>query len=422
MFFKRMILLCTSGALLLAACAPAAPGANTYGARSSVTPAKTRPAATSTAPSQPAGHEPGCTVVSKQPTPTPITQSLIPAVSAQDRVQGKTSAFVTIVEYSDFQCARCAAVAPVLARLAQQYPNDLRVVFRHFPIIGQNDKAALSAQAAEAAAAQGKFWEMHDLLYSRQAEWSGMESAAFRTWLERQAGTLKLDVNQFKKDLDDPAIVKKVQEAWEKNSQFIPVIPYLLINGQPYDGRLTYGDLNATVALTLLARRQFQECPPLTIDPSKQYRAILHTAKGDLTLELFADQAPLAVNNFIFLAKAGWYNNVTFHRVIPGFMAQAGDPTGTGLGGPGYAFDNEISDQKFDRPGVLGMANAGPGSNGSQFFITYAAAPHLNGGYTIFGQLVEGMDVLTKLTPRDPSRSDDLPPGDTITSVEIIEK
>jgi cyclophilin family peptidyl-prolyl cis-trans isomerase len=141
-----------------------------------------------------------------------------------------------------------------------------------------------------------------------------------------------------------------------------------------------------------------------------------------LTLELFADKAPLAVNSFVFLARQGWFDNITFHRVIPGFMAQTGDPTGTGYGGPGYAFDLELSDLKFDQPGVLGMANSGPNSNGSQFFVTYAAAPHLDGGFTIFGKLISGMDVLEQLTPRNPAESGDLPPGDRLLSVEIQEK
>jgi cyclophilin family peptidyl-prolyl cis-trans isomerase len=149
---------------------------------------------------------------------------------------------------------------------------------------------------------------------------------------------------------------------------------------------------------------------------------VLHTEKGDITLDLFADKAPLAVNNFVFLARQGWFDGITFHRVLPDFMAQTGDPTGTGYGGPGYAFDNEITDLKFDGPGVLGMANAGPGSNGSQFFITYAPAPHLDGGFTIFGRLISGMDVLQKLTPRDPSQPVELPPGDKLVHVTIIEK
>ncbi|MBN2149470.1 MAG: peptidylprolyl isomerase [Anaerolineales bacterium] len=173
----------------------------------------------------------------------------------------------------------------------------------------------------------------------------------------------------------------------------------------------------------MLESRQFTECPAMSIDPNKQYLATLHLELGNIIIELFADKAPLAVNSFVFLARNGWFDGVTFHRVIPDFVAQAGDPTGTGFGGPGYAFRNEVSpDLKFDRAGIVGMANAGPGSNGSQFFITYAPAPELDGDYTIFGQVVAGMDVLISLTPRDPSKNMDLPPGDLIINVTIEEK
>jgi cyclophilin family peptidyl-prolyl cis-trans isomerase len=172
-----------------------------------------------------------------------------------------------------------------------------------------------------------------------------------------------------------------------------------------------------------LEKNQFTACPPMTVDSNKEYFATLHTDKDDIKIQLFADKAPIAVNNFIFLAKQGWYDNVTFHRVLPEFVAQAGDPSGTGFGGPGYAFVNEVSpDLKFDQPGRVGMANSGKDSNGSQFFITFAPTPQLDGGYTIFGQVIEGMDVAKSLTPRDPSQTLDLPPGDKIKSIDIEEK
>lgn len=158
----------------------------------------------------------------------------------------------------------------------------------------------------------------------------------------------------------------------------------------------------------------------MNLDPAKKYQATLKTEKGDIVIELFADKAPLAVNSFIFLAEQNWFDNITFHRVIEGFVAQAGDPSGSGMGGPGYLFDNEISaDLKFDQAGLLGMANAGPGTNGSQFFITFAPIPQLDGGYTIFGRVISGLDVAESLTPRDPQQSSDLPPGDKLLDVVI---
>jgi cyclophilin family peptidyl-prolyl cis-trans isomerase len=164
------------------------------------------------------------------------------------------------------------------------------------------------------------------------------------------------------------------------------------------------------------------EPPEMTLDLSKSYEALIRTEKGDVRVELFDDGAPITVNNFSFLARQGFYDGVTFHRVIPGFMAQTGDPTGTGSGGPGYTFEDEFDPSlRHDAEGILSMANRGPGTNGSQFFITLAPQPHLDDHHTVFGKVVEGMDVVTALTPRTPSEQPDAPPGDKILSIEIIE-
>jgi cyclophilin family peptidyl-prolyl cis-trans isomerase len=161
--------------------------------------------------------------------------------------------------------------------------------------------------------------------------------------------------------------------------------------------------------------------PPSTvIDPDKIYLATLETSKGDIVVELFADKAPITVNNFVFLAREGFYDGTMFHRVIEGFMAQGGDPTGTGRGGPGYRFADEFHPElTHDGPGVLSMANAGANTNGSQFFITFAATPWLDGAHTVFGKVVDGMDVLMSLSPRDPQTAAE--PGDLITTVRIEE-
>ena len=153
-------------------------------------------------------------------------------------------------------------------------------------------------------------------------------------------------------------------------------------------------------------QKSYDSPPALTIDPSNQYVATLETERGNIVVELFAADAPNTVNNFIFLAREGFYDNSTFHRVLPGFMAQGGDPTGSGSGGPGYRFGDEFSPNlRHDGPGVLSMANAGPNTNGSQFFITYAPTPHLDDRHTVFGKVTEGMDVLNSLTPRDPQQN-----------------
>jgi len=164
-----------------------------------------------------------------------------------------------------------------------------------------------------------------------------------------------------------------------------------------------------------------QLAPPTgALDTSKTYTARFKTEKGDIVAELYADRAPLTVENFVNLARAGFYDGTTFHRVISGFMAQGGDPTGTGTGGPGYQFGDEFdSTLRHDAPGVLSMANAGPGTNGSQFFITHGPTPHLDDRHSVFGRVTEGLDVLQSLRERDPQR--DREPGDRIETVEISE-
>ena len=168
-------------------------------------------------------------------------------------------------------------------------------------------------------------------------------------------------------------------------------------------------------------KKQYASPPPMTIDTKKQYTATAKMENGEeFLINLFADKAPIAVNSFIFLAREGYFDGVTFHRVLEGFMAQGGDPTGTGRGGPGYQFVNENSVLEFDRAGIVAMANAGRDTNGSQFFITFTPTPHLNGGYTIFGQVVKGMPVVNNIKRRDPARNPDIP-GDAIKTILIEE-
>jgi peptidyl-prolyl cis-trans isomerase B (cyclophilin B) len=156
-------------------------------------------------------------------------------------------------------------------------------------------------------------------------------------------------------------------------------------------------------------RKFYSGPPPMVIDPGKQYTATIVTEKGNLQLELFASDVPVTVNNFVFLARDGFYDGTTFHRVISDFMAQGGDPTGTGTGNPGYRFADEFSEHTHVA-GALSMANSGPNTNGCQFFITYTPQHHLDGKHSVFGQLIEGMDVLKKLGN-----------GDTIITMRIEE-
>jgi cyclophilin family peptidyl-prolyl cis-trans isomerase len=159
--------------------------------------------------------------------------------------------------------------------------------------------------------------------------------------------------------------------------------------------------------------------PAMMIEPELDYKAILHTELGDIKINLFEKEVPKTVNNFVFLSKEGFYDDTIFHRVILNFMAQGGDPTAKGTGGPGYKFKDEFDEVlKHNKPGILSMANAGPNTNGSQFFITHVPTPWLDGKHAVFGEVEEGMDVLFSIPARDPINPEN--PGVTIESVEIV--
>ncbi len=152
--------------------------------------------------------------------------------------------------------------------------------------------------------------------------------------------------------------------------------------------------------------KEWNTPPKVEIDPNKEYKATMHTDKGDMVFRLHAEHTPKTVNNFVFLAKQGFYEGSIFHRVIDNFMAQGGDPTGTGRGGPGYQFEDEFHPSLcHDKRGILSMANAGPNTNGSQFFITHGPTPHLDDKHSVFGELIAGEDVLMAIPARDPSDS-----------------
>jgi cyclophilin family peptidyl-prolyl cis-trans isomerase len=323
-------------------------------------------------------------------------------------------------------------VSPLLKRLADAYPNDVQIAYRHFPL-PSHSLALLGTEAAEAAGAQGKFWEMEEEIYAAQETWSGQSEADFRQTLTGFAEKIGLDVKQFNSDLDSGKYKAKAQAAQDLAIQLgIGGTPFLLLNGEPWPqsmNYLSYNNLDGVVKYIVeLPKKQYKEAPKMQIDQAKSYTATIKTDQGDIVLKLFADKAPLAVNNFVFLAKEGWYDGVTFHRVLADFMAQAGDPSGLGMGGPGYEFANEVTGLKFDKEGLLAMANAGPNTNGSQFFITYAPAPNLDAAdpakeanYTIFGEVISGMEVAKKLTLRDPNSDPDTN-GSVIETITIEEK
>lgn len=364
-----------------------------------------------------------CATVSTVPTPAPDQNSLIPAVTNADFSIGPADAPVTLIEYCDFQSPGCLDQAYIIGWLLENQ-NDLRFVFRPIALTGDLDKADKAFIAAMAADKQGKFWAMYNLLFTKHKDWSNLDPNEFYGWVASEAPTAGMDASQLTAAINAPETTTRMTSTMEAvNKLSLPAIPLILINGSLQPSYLLDAQsLNDAVGLIALGQKQFSECPPFTVDSAKNYIATIHTEKGDVVMQLYADKAPLAVNSFIFLAKQGWFDNVSFHRVIPGFVAQSGDPSGTGRGNPGYFFKTELSDLLFDSPGMVAMANSGPDTNGSQFFITFAPAAHLDGSYTIFGKVLSGLDVAEQLTPRNEAENPLAPTGDKILNVEIEEK
>jgi cyclophilin family peptidyl-prolyl cis-trans isomerase len=315
----------------------------------------------------------------------------------------------------------------VVERLKETYGDEIRLVYRHLPLISIHDKAQITAEAGEAAGAQGMFWEMHDILFERYAEWSEVPESDMIEILVGYGEEIGLvDIDQFRSDLENDTYADKVLADYKAAiGSNINSTPSFFVNNVDYPAQafgLSYEGLDAFINLMKLRDNWF-EMPEQVIDPEKDYVATIETEKGDIVIELYADTAPVNVNSFAFLAQQGWYKGVTFHRVLPGFVAQGGDPTGTGIGFPGYRCGDEItSSRTFDGPGVVSLANSGPDTNGSQFFITYSATPQLNPNFTIIGQVIEGLDVAESLTSRDPQADPNAAPGDTIIDITVTEK
>ena len=359
-------------------------------------------------------------------------QSLVPSevdalitLHEGDWMRGLDEASVTVIEYGDFASSSCAELADVLDEIMARYPEDVRLIYRHFPQPDANPLALLAAQATEAAGGQDAFWPMHDMLYANQSEWIELGESGFRQTLRGYAEELGLDVDQFEFDLNSGVYSGKVSRAQAFAGEVgLQQRPTLFVNGQyatiPYD--VEVWDL--MVRVEALAAR-YSEPPEMLINPSRRYTAIVVTEGGEIVIELFADLAPTSVNNFVYLAREGFYDDTTFYRVLPGEIAQGGDPTNSGAGGVGYTIPDEADNGlTFDQGGLLSFARpAGPDSANGQFFITYAPLEDFDGQFTVFGEVVDGHGVLIGLTSRDPDVMGlDAPPGDRIETIIIEEE
>lgn len=315
--------------------------------------------------------------------------------------------------------------------LKANHGDDIRIVYRHFPLISIHDKAQITSEASEAAGAQGKFWEMHDILYERQPEWSGVAKEDIIDTLVGYAEEIGVeDIDQFRSDLANGTYREKIKADYDAAvATGLTGTPSFVINRLDYPTQnmgLSYEALSLFIKIMQLRAQdnwQWFEQPEQVLDPDKEYIATVETDKGDIVVELFTDTAPVNTNSFAFLAQQGWYEDGTFHRVLPDFVAQGGDPWGLGFGFPGYRCDDEVSaERSFDEAGLVALFNSGPNTNGSQFFITYGPTPNLNAGFTILGRVIEGQDVAESLTPRDPQTNPAVPPGDKIINIVIEEK
>lgn len=314
-------------------------------------------------------------------------------------------------------------------RLVDAYPDHVQFAFRHFPLNSIHANAQKAAEAAQAAGVQGAFWDYHDLLFEAQDEWAGQDEAAARDTFIGFADQLGLDTAQFTQELDDGVYTDVVLASQDEAVALgMPGTPAVILDGQVFTGQQLPFDydvwdsfISSEIQVRSLAEMQFDAPPEMVIDTDAIYLATVTMASGDsFVLELYPQSAPETVNSFVFLSEEGWFDGVTFHRVLPGFVAQTGDPTGTGRGGPGYTIPNEIDAELSHRDtGIVAMANSGPDTNGSQWYITLGDAEFLDGSYTIFGKVRDGLDVVLAITPRDPSQNPNAPTGDMIESIVI---
>ncbi len=353
-----------------------------------------------------------------------VQLSIFPEVSDADYIKGPEDAILTVIEYTDFFCPYCSMAYGELETLMEKYPDDVRLVYRPLPLDSLHPTAPLAAYGAEAAGIQGKFWDMYSAIFLNQADLAALTAEDLAAWLTTTAEDMGLDVEQFVADMESEEVIDKITT--EQQTMFaagVSSTPTILVNGRPV-GNWQAAYLSNFIEVMKAEKDMITECPPFVIDQDKEYTATIETEHGDLVLELYPKAAPMAVNSFVYLAREGFYDGVTFHRVYHDFMAQTGDPTGTGWSGAGYQFREEIVPElTYDEAYMVGVARGqAEGTSGSQFFITYVPYPSLNGGYTIFGKLIEGFDVLDQIAERDADNNPDSPAGDKIISITITEK
>ncbi len=345
----------------------------------------------------------------------PMPELDVPPVTEDDNVKGAEDATITIFEYSDFQCPGCGGMAPIVEAFVEDHP-EMRLVYRHYPL-DFHERAFLAAEASEAAAAQGKFWEMHDKLFETAQVWGAMDEEAAIEEMATYAEALDLNVDQFVEDLEEGTHEEEVQEQYDAaRSLGLGGTPSFIFDNIPFpsDMGLSYSGLEGF--LQIIQNRDeifFDEIPEMTVEEDETYVVTLETTQGEIIIELLPETAPTHVNNFLFLAREGWYDGSEFFLVQDNFVAATGDPTNTSYGYPGYYCTGEDRGV-FAEAGIVGMLPSG------QFFITLGEeAAQLSGRLPQIGRVVEGEDVLNALARVAPGAPD--AEADMVESVTVDE-
>jgi len=319
-------------------------------------------------------------------------KAVLGEVTENDWAIGPEDAIVTLVEYADFQCPYCAPAGLAALEFQAAHPDEVRYVYRHFPL-SFHEKAPMSAYAADAAGKQGKFFEAEHFLYETQSDWTNLPSLdEFDAWLREQFQTAipELDYEQWTADYESAEIREVVDGAFDK------VAATGVINGTPtffanfFQVSMDPTAIEQYIDLFKMQKNYRTACPVVAVEEGKEYRAVLHTTAGDVVIDLFAAEAPNLVSNFMELAKDGFYNGNEFHNVVPGFVAQSGDPSATGVGMAGYYLaDENLNNGGFDAAGAVAMANTGANTNASQFFITQDLNEYFSQVYIASGDISE---------------------------------
>jgi peptidylprolyl isomerase len=354
--------------------------------------------------------------------PPPPTLLPLPDIGLSDWSLGPDGAPATLLVYSDFQSSGAADLLETLFGLTDRHPDDLRLVFRHLPLVHIFDKDSLAGQAAEAAGALGGFWEMARALTERYAEWSVLAPPDFVPWVTDLAGELGLDAAAFRSDLDNGRYAAFMLATYEEAvASGLPGGPLLYLNGSLVRVPPTPLNLEAAVRLQVLSTSTFQNPPAMSLRAGADYFATFVFDDGEVVVQLLPEVAPEAVNSFVFLARRDWFDDTLIYRVVPEGWVEAGDPSATGLGDSGYHLPDEIDAAwNFDEPGRLALASVGPGTGSSRFLITLAPRPEFNGTRTIFGRVLRGLDFLRGLASRDPA-TDLLDPNGLILKDVLVE-